>query len=213
GSDKDDDMVPPGGTHTYVWVVPERAGPGPADGSSVFWMYHSHVNEPRDANSGLVGPMIITGKGRARPDASPKDVDREFVTMFMIDDENTSWYIDDNIARTGVVPEDPDEFEESNLKHGINGYLYGNLPMMTMHLGEHVRWYVLGMGTEVDLHTPHWHGQTLTFMGMRTDMIELLPASMKVLDMVPDNPGIWLFHCHVNDHITAGMIARFEVLP
>jgi FtsP/CotA-like multicopper oxidase with cupredoxin domain len=48
---------------------------------------------------------------------------------------------------------------------------------------------------------------------MRTDLIELLPGSMRVLDMRPDNPGIWLYHCHVNDHITAGMLARFQVLP
>jgi FtsP/CotA-like multicopper oxidase with cupredoxin domain len=31
--------------------------------------------------------------------------------------------------------------------------------------------------------------------------------------MVADNPGIWLLHCHVNDHIDAGMLTRFEVLP
>ena len=34
---------------------------------------------------------------------------------------------------------------------------------------------------------------------------------MVVADMVPDNPGIWLFHCHVNDHITAGMLTRYQV--
>jgi FtsP/CotA-like multicopper oxidase with cupredoxin domain len=48
---------------------------------------------------------------------------------------------------------------------------------------------------------------------MRTDIAELLPMSMKVADMVPDNPGIWLYHCHVNEHIKAGMIARYKVLP
>jgi FtsP/CotA-like multicopper oxidase with cupredoxin domain len=46
---------------------------------------------------------------------------------------------------------------------------------------------------------------------MRTDVLEILPASMKVFDMVPDNPGVWLFHCHVNDHLDAGMIALFTV--
>jgi FtsP/CotA-like multicopper oxidase with cupredoxin domain len=34
--------VPPGKTHIYTWQVPERAGPGPNDGSSVVWLYHSH---------------------------------------------------------------------------------------------------------------------------------------------------------------------------
>jgi FtsP/CotA-like multicopper oxidase with cupredoxin domain len=226
GYDDDDgvttgDAVPPGGTHTYEWPVPERAGPGPADGSSVFWMYHSHVDEPKDANTGLIGPIIITARGRGNPDGSPKDVDREFINLFMIYDENSSWYLQKNIADAGVNLEvaDPDEFEESNLKHAINGYLWDNFPTvggshaMTMRVGERVRWYLLGMGTEVDLHTPHWHGQTVLWMGMRTDLIELLPGSMRIVDMVPDNPGTWLYHCHVNDHITAGMLARFRVTP
>jgi hephaestin len=76
-----------------------------------------------------------------------------------------------------------------------------------------VRWYVLGMGTEVDLHTPHWHGNTVLFMHTRMDMLELLPGSMKVVDMEPDDPGTWMYHCHVNDHIIAGMIALYTVTP
>ena len=43
--------------------------------------------------------------------------------------------------------------------------------------------------------------------------MSLLPASMKTLDMTPDNAGTWLFHCHVNDHIDAGMLALFNVTP
>jgi hephaestin len=63
------------------------------------------------------------------------------------------------------------------------------------------------------LHTPHWHGTTVTSMGMRTDVVDLLPAGMKTADMVADNTGIWLFHCHVNDHIAAGMATRYQVSP
>ena len=70
-------------TYTYVWPVPARAGPGPMDGSSVMWMYHSHVDEVRDINTGLIGPIIITARGKARPDGSPKDVDREIVASFV----------------------------------------------------------------------------------------------------------------------------------
>lgn len=104
-------------------------------------------------------------------------------------------------------------FTESNLMHTVNGYVYGNGPRATMRAGELVRWYVMAMGTETDIHTPHWHGQTLTWMGMRTDTAELLPMSMRVLDMRPDTPGTWLLHCHVNDHLDAGMAALFDVLP
>jgi len=43
-------------------------------------------------------------------------------------------------------------------------------------------------------------------------MIQLLPGMMMVSDMVPDARGTWLFHCHVNDHISAGMLARYRVV-
>ena len=214
GADKADDAVPPGGTYVYHWDVPERAGPGPGDGSSVMWMYHSHTDEVLDTYSGLMGPMEITARGRARADGSPNDVDREFFVLFSVMNENNTHYIDQEIKGLPKPPADPndDEFVESNLMHSINGYVFGNGPMMTMHKGDRVRWYVMSMGTEVDLHTPHWHGNTVTVMGQRMDTVQLLPAGMVVADMQPDDPGIWLFHCHVNDHITAGMLARYQVL-
>jgi FtsP/CotA-like multicopper oxidase with cupredoxin domain len=34
---------------------------------------------------------------------------------------------------------------------------------------------------------------------------------MAVADMVPDNPGTWLFHCHVLNHQMAGMQTRYTV--
>jgi manganese oxidase len=48
---------------------------------------------------------------------------------------------------------------------------------------------------------------------MRTDTVSLLPATTVTADMVPDTPGMWGLHCHVSDHIIAGMLARYEVLP
>lgn len=82
---------------------------------------------------------------------------------------------------------------------------------LTTKKGERVRWYVMSMGTEVDLHTPHWHGNTVTVNGMREDVLGLLPGQMVVADMVPDDVGTWLFHCHVTDHILAGMMALYTV--
>ncbi|MDH2445205.1 multicopper oxidase domain-containing protein [Amnibacterium sp. CER49] len=216
GADRLDDGVPKGGTHTYTWKVPQRAGPGPADGSSVMWMYHSHTAEVADTYAGLMGPMVVTRAGQARADGSPKDVDREVFMEFFIDNEMASPLLADNVKRYLKAPVSPDllnseQFAESNLKHSINGYLFGNMPMPTVRKGQHVRWYVMDMGTEADLHTPHWHGNDVTVNGMRMDVVSLLPAGMVVADMVPDDVGTWLFHCHVNDHITAGMISRYRV--
>jgi manganese oxidase len=180
-------------------------------------MYMSHVDEVADQYAGLMGPIIVTKRGAARPDGTPSDVDRELVANFMVVDENGSPYLGRNIRslpRHGrrVDPED-EGFVESNLMHGINGFVYGNGPGFEAAKGERVRWYLMGMGTEVDLHTPHWHGATATVMGMRTDVASLLPGQMAVADMRPDVAARWLFHCHVNDHISAGMSSLFNVTP
>jgi FtsP/CotA-like multicopper oxidase with cupredoxin domain len=225
--------VQPGGTKPYIWQVPHRAGPAPGEPSSKVWLYHSHVDEYNDINTGLVGAMIITARGKARPDASPTDVDREFVTMFVIFDESRSWYLDKNIQDYAQDPKSlnkgdvdfilPDDtasiiglgrgFANTNHKYSINGFIYANGPMLTMKKGEHVRWYLINLGDGFNFHTPHWHGNTVTVHGERTDVVALSPAQMLVADMVPDDPGVWLFHCHVSDHMAGGMVTRYEVLP
>ena len=215
GADKADDAVPTGGMHTYTWQIPARSGPGPQDGSSVMWMYHSHSDEVADTYAGLMGFMVVTAHGMARADGSPKDVDQEVFENFMVGNENASPFLQDNIDRFALPPApDPEDedFQESNLMHNINGFVFGNQPLVTFHKGERVRWYVMAMGTEVDQHTPHWHGNDLVVGGMRTDVVSLMPATMILADMVPDDVGIWLLHCHVGDHITAGMLTRYQVI-
>ncbi len=230
GADKADGCVAPGVTHTYTWQVPERAGPGPNDPSSLFWLYHSHCDELRDVASGLIGGLVITRRGMALPDGRPKNVDHEFVTMFIAINENESWYLDDNInahipdpsklnryefepiTATGIFGTIAGQgFADTNVKWSINGYIYGNMPMMTMKKGDHVRWYVSTLGDFNNAHTPHWHGNTVMVAGQRTDVLSVVSAQMITADMTPDAPGIWLFHCHISDHMLAGMVARYEV--
>ena len=103
-----------------------------------------------------------------------------------------------------------DAFGNSNLKETMNGFIFGNGPMMTMRQGERVRWYLMS-STNFEVHAPHWHGNIVTAQHMRTDVVNLGTMGMIVADMVADNPGIWLFHCHVEPHLTAGMMTRFKV--
>ncbi len=229
GNDKMDDDVEPGKTHVYNWQVPERAGPGPGDPNSLVWLYHSHGNTALE--SGLIGAIIINGRGQSQADGKPKGVDREFISLFMIFDENTSWYLEHNIATyvsdpkglnklefnptddKGVLSGPGSGFAAVNFKGTINGYIYGNGPMMSMKKGEHVRWYLITMGEGINLHTPHWHGNVVVDHGHRTDVITVMPAEMRTVDMVPDDPGIWLYHCHIEDHMEMGMVAMYKVEP
>lgn len=225
--DKFDDAVPAGGTHTYVWPIPERAGPAAGDHSTVFWMYHSHTEEVRDVNAGLVGPMIVHAPGTLGADGRPTDVDREIVLGFLEFNENESWYIDENVQTYMSNPEAimygrgpfGDRIATSdgldwggNFMETLNGFTYGHLEEITMREGERVRWYLLAT-TNFEIHAPHWHGNTVTIDRMRTDMSSLLPMGMAVAEMVPDNPGTWLVHCHVAQHLQGGMQAVYTVLP
>lgn len=219
--------VPPGATHTYIWPVPERAGPDHGDMSSVLWMYHSHVNEIADVNAGLVGPMIITARGMAKADGTPKDVDRELVIAFAEVGETESPYLQENIQQYMGDPKSvkvvPDSFDvpmmvtsdpavpgDFALKESLNGFVFGNVPGLTMKVGDHVRWYLMAT-SNFELHAPHWHGNTVVIQHMRTDVATLLTMGMLVADMVPDNPGTWLFHCHVAPHLRGGMQALYTV--
>ncbi len=216
GRDRNDDAVAPGATYVYTWLVPPRAGPGPMDPNSIAWMYHSHVDEVEDVESGLAGVIVISRRGELRANGLPKGVDREVIVSLDFDDENGSWFIDQNVQRyvkdAAKAKAEGIAFQASNQMMSINGFIYGNMPIIQLRRGEHVRWYVFGgMGTDLDFHVLHWHGATALVNGMRTDMIELpLPGSMRVADMVPDSVGLWLFHCHVPGH-TAEMNALFSV--
>jgi hypothetical protein len=44
-------------------------------------------------------------------------------------------------------------------------------------------------------------------------VIPLLPGQTETVDMLADNPGTWMFQCHVADHLEAGMMAMYRIRP
>jgi FtsP/CotA-like multicopper oxidase with cupredoxin domain len=145
------------GANYYTWAVPERAGPTAHEGSTAFWMYHSHNDEIRDVASGLIGPLIVTRKGMARPDGSP----------------TKPGALEPPPDPTAIVPAYGAWFKET-----INGYSYGHTPGLTMKVGQRVRWYLMG-STNFEFHSPHWHGNVVDANHMRTDVGVLLPMGMQ----------------------------------
>ncbi|KAM9762984.1 ceruloplasmin [Menidia menidia] len=211
---KRDDAVAPGAMVTYEWTLPESHGPTTEDSNCMTRFYHSHVAPPKDISSGLIGPLLICKKGTLdiHGDSS---ADYTYALLFMVSDENFSWYLDENIKTHIATPakdlKEDEDFIESNKMHGINGFLYGNLPGLSMCQGNKINWHMIGLGNEVDMHSVHFHGQILTTLNHHTDMVSLFPASSTTAEMVADNPGHWLLTCTVNDHLMAGMQALFEI--
>ncbi|KAL2047373.1 hypothetical protein N7G274_001394 [Stereocaulon virgatum] len=214
--------VPPVGTWTYTWEVPARAGPGPLDPSSLAWTYHSDVSGAQDVYSGLVGALIVYRPGELAkhtlfvPAPTGSNLTEEVLTQFLIVDENLSFYIDGNTLNRTNIPvgelevnrRDPG-FIESNIKHGINGRLFGNLQGLNLTVGRDARWHVQSLGNVVNVHTPHWHGNTLMWANQRLDVINVLPAQTRSMTMTVDNPGMWIHHCQVVNHRAMGMITQY----
>lgn len=111
-----------------------------------------------------------------------------------------------------ILTGDPTAPVNPLFREAVNGFLFGNTPGLTMKEGERVRWYLMAT-SNFELHAPHWHGNTVEIAHMRTDVASVLTMGMLVADMVPDNPGTWLFHCHVGGHLRAGMQALYTVEP
>ncbi|XP_063807512.1 ferroxidase HEPHL1-like isoform X2 [Pseudophryne corroboree] len=214
-ADKLDDAVPPGGHHTYTWIVKQEYAPTPEDPNCLTWIYHSHIDAPRDIASGLIGAILTCKKGILGGSLNRLDVDKDFVLMFSVVDENASWYLEENIqtycSKPDIVDVDDEDFQESNYMHAINGFLFGNLPAVDMCLGDSVSWHLFGIGNEVDIHSAYFYGHTVTNQGHRTDVINLFPASFVTVEMAPSTAGKWMISCQVNDHIQAGMMGLYNV--
>ncbi|XP_063286765.1 ferroxidase HEPHL1 [Pelobates fuscus] len=214
-ADKRDDFVPPGGQHTYTWIVKQEYAPTAEDPNCLTWIYHSHTDAPRDIASGLIGALLTCKKGTLDRSSNRLDVNKDFILMFSVVDENISWYLEDNIQTFCTEPEtvdvDNEDFQESNKMHAINGYLFGNLPGVDMCLGDSVSWHLFGIGNEVDIHSAYFYGHTVTNQGHRTDVINLFPATFVTVEMRPSTPGKWMLSCQVNDHIQAGMLGLYNV--
>lgn len=208
--------VSPGRTVTYRWPIRAEDGPGPRDGSSVLYAYESNVDETKDQNAGLIGPLIVTRSGAARADGSPRDVDREIIALFSVQAEARSFLFPRNVGDPSVNPKHVSAkaflLDLSNAFPTLNGFVFGNMPIPDMRRGQHVRWYLLSTQNDLDAHAPTWDGQTVISQGNRVDTVGLVTPHM-VADMVPDNPGLWLVVCEFNVHLLPGLEARYRVLP
>ncbi|NWU07210.1 HPHL1 protein, partial [Cephalopterus ornatus] len=144
-----------------------------------------------------------------------KGIDREFYLLFSIFDENDSWYLNKNIeAFTGdpsKVDENDADFKESNKMHAVNGYLYGNLPGLTMCKNDKVSWHLIGLGSHYDMHGVHFQGNTIDLRGTTRDGLALFPHLSGTALMQPDRVGTFKVVCRTFDHFVGGMKHLYEV--
>jgi len=174
-----------GQTYTYEWHVrPNSVGT---------WVYHDHSTMVTigsnmlmeySAELGMFGFLVLT-------DASTKPATKEFFTFLH----------DVYQADIAVLGQDFDCFNGSS-------YL-GNTPTFTAKVGDTIRWHVGALGKE--FHAFHLHGHRWSSNGQFVDVVQLGPANATSFDFVADNPGKWLYHCHVTDHMMGGMVGMYII--
>ena len=86
----------------------------------------------------------------------------------------------------------------------------GNTPVFTSIVGQTVQWDVMAMGSEH--HTFHVHGHRWKSpFGTDVDTQTVGPAETFAIRWKEEDPGTWLYHCHVEAHMMAGMIGIYQV--
>jgi FtsP/CotA-like multicopper oxidase with cupredoxin domain len=86
----------------------------------------------------------------------------------------------------------------------------GNTPVFQSKVGDRVQWDVMAMGS--DFHTFHVHGHRwIGPGGVPRDTQTVGPAETYRIRWREQDPGTWLYHCHVEDHMMRGMIGIYRV--
>jgi len=195
--------VEPGETFVYDFIA---TNPGTR------W-YHSHVDSNMQIQLGLFGAFIIEPRV-----PEPVHYDREFtyllsekaldVTPAVALGEADVRHRTAGNGRGGAFA--PDLF----LMNGKSG---AAIDPVTVAVGERVRIRLINAGNLV--HTIHTHGHSFTIIAtdgnpvpivarLTKDTVLIGPAERYDLELVANNPGIWMFHCHINNHAANGMVTE-----
>ncbi|MCK9285162.1 MAG: multicopper oxidase family protein [Rhodocyclaceae bacterium] len=127
----------------------------------------------------------------------------------------------------GTIDGKPGKIQELMEKHGLtwtmnfsaqHEHALMHEPLLHFRKGEHVRLHMINE-TEYT-HPMHLHGhffRVLAVDGKATrfrewrDTVLMPPRSSVEVAFVADNPGEWMYHCHILDHAAGGMMGTFLV--
>jgi hypothetical protein len=151
------------------------------------WPYHDHgPNHSLNIARGLFGAVIVREQGAPAPDVE------EVLVLHQLPPQIT-----------GV----------RRVFQCINGHAFaGNTPTIRARVGQDVALHVIG--GDAEFHTFHVHGHRWKLPeGGFGDCPTVGPNEVITARWREDNPGRWLYHCHVFTHQDAGMAGWYLVEP
>ena len=179
--------------------------------------YHSHQDAELQGPLGLYGPFIVDPKT-----PEPVAYDREFTYTL------SEWDLGltPAVARgdAPAPPGRPDVPLSKQLDYDLfllNGKAHEAIPPLEVRSGERVRLRLLNAGNLI--HTMHSHGHSFKIVAtdgnpvpaglqLTKDSVTLGPSERVDVELHATNPGVWMFHCHMEHHMANGMMTtlRYE---
>lgn len=181
-------MIRPGKSFVYEFDVHEEGT----------FFYHSHV--PMQEAFGMVGWIIVHPKKAWSP-----PVDRDFGLIFQ------NFFID----ATRTVP---DSWRMDWNWHTINGRSGPYTTPLVVKHGERVRIRIMNFSS-MQHHPIHLHGHTFWITGhegARAPKSAWVPRNTELIgiaqatdfEFIANNPGDWMFHCHMVHHMMNHMVRQ-----
>ncbi len=197
--------VPPGGSFTYEFVA---TNPGTR------W-YHSHVDSNLQIQLGLFGALIIDPR---RPE--PEHFDREYT--YLLSEKALDVTPEVALGRAQVRDQDAGNGRGGAFTPDLflmNGKAGDAVEPMHIAPGERIRIRLINAGNLV--HAMHLHGHSFRIIAtdgnpvpaaaqLLKDTVLIGPGERYDLAVEGTNPGVWLFHCHINNHMENGMVTTLQ---
>jgi FtsP/CotA-like multicopper oxidase with cupredoxin domain len=122
------------------------------------------------------------------------------------------------LARTGEHGEHIHDKTNYNI-FTINGRIFPDTDPLMVKEGEKVLVRLINAGTQA-IHPMHTHGHSFKVVAIDgnpvpqaaqqvRDNLPILPGERYDIELIADNVGVWVFHCHDVHHAAAGMILPF----
>jgi len=178
------DLIPPGGSYVYDFTLRQHGT----------FFYHSH--RAMQQMMGMVGLFVI----HPRQPYEPR-VDRDF-----------AWILQGWAALPGNPTPNSMAMEFNWLT--MNGKAAPATTPVLCRLGERVRLRFVNLG--MDHHPMHLHGHTWVVTGTEggrvpttawtpgnTELVGV--AQARTMELVANNPGDWMIHCHLPHHMMNAM--------
>jgi plastocyanin len=175
--------------------------------------YHSHADPTAQIALGLYGSLIV------EPQEPKRTYDRDYTYIL------NEWDLE--LTPDVAMGKAPRGVRDQILRGGelgtdlflMNGHAHESIPPIRLAEGERVLVRLINAGNLP--HAIHTHGHSFKIvatdgndvpdgMALLKDTVLIGPGERYDLELDGNNPGVWMFHCHMENHAANGMMSLIQ---